>query len=132
MKATILVAAALLAATAQAQPSKLSLARKADPMRWAFDATMEISILAVGYFVARDVDSDHSWRDRNSAGRIVGSGTWAIENGQVCYTQVQPATQAAYQRMCYAPTAHAIGDIWSNTDPVSGNTVTIRIVARQP
>lgn len=117
--------------SAAADPSRPAVASQPDPMAWAYGNTLETAVLSVGYFAERWIDPDHTWRDRTSS--RINTGTWAIEDGQTCFTQTDPVPEEGYRRMCYAPTPHKVGDMWTSTDPVTGNTVTSRVVAgRRP
>ena len=122
MKAlAIACAVALFAAPALAEDTGL------DPMAGSYGNTIVMTIPP--YWSARQyIEPDHSWRQVDNNGRVV-LGTWKVEKGQNCLTETKPRGPTR----CYPLTQHKVGDLWTNQDAESGQTVFLTIEAgRKP
>ena len=100
-------------------------AAEADPMAAFYGNRLVIQ--AGPYWSAeRRHAPDHTYRDQvvdDGYDRDV-SGTWTLEDGKVCITQVKPEPDRRY---CNLGPGHKLGDAWTDRDPYTGNEVRFRL-----
>jgi hypothetical protein len=118
-KLAIGVAAAVLAASAaRAQPPA---ADETSVMRDFLSGTWEVDVpggeWSAKYFLA----ADHTYREVGSDGEV--RGTWDVRDGKVCTTADHIVAPGRIKTYCNKGAGRRAGDQWTDSDPVTGNTV---------
>lgn len=94
-----------------------------DPMAVAYGNTVTITN-AAGEVSTMLIDADNTYTVTTAAGEV-HKGTWAIADGQTCFTQTEPAPPAEYKPACSATETRAVGDTWTSGEGDAMVTITI-------
>lgn len=115
-----IAATSTLASTAMAQDAKPAAA---DPMAAMYGNTITLEIAP--YWAAEQYyERDHTWTQIDGYG-VKTAGTWSIKGGRGCQVQTKPPGPT----YCQDFVARKVGDVWTNIDASTGNTIRIGLIA---
>jgi hypothetical protein len=97
------------------------------PMADFFKGTLEIDVPAGGPWSAKSyLSPDHTFRSISTDGP--SHGTWEVRDGKLCTTTDQPPPGPdRLKTYCNLGVGKKLGEMWRDTDPVTGNTVLFRL-----
>jgi hypothetical protein len=117
--ATIVLAAVLVSNAARAQPpaSSNEAALLADFLSGTWEIDVPAGEWSAKYFLA----ADHTYRETGSDGEV--RGTWEVRDGKLCTTADHLVAPDRIKTYCNKGAGRHAGDQWTDSDPVTGNTV---------